>query len=97
MIMNNAAGNVAPRVPVLPEMPPRPCYAQCVNLHLMPGEQREKLKLAYRNYYIITHYEQSPTPKHLGAWVKLLDPKTQQLSDWIQAHYFLIQTAVWPN
>jgi len=97
MIMNNEAGNVAPSVPVLPEIPPRPCYAQCVNLHLMPAWQREQLGVAYRNYYIIVRYEQSPTPNHLGAWVKLLNPKTKQVSEWCEAYYFIIQTAVWPN
>ena len=96
MTMNNdVESNAAPLV--LPEIPPRPCWAQCVNLHLLPADVRQRLNLAYRQYYIIVRYEDNPTPLHTGAWVRLLDPKTKQLSEWVAAHFFYINTAIWPN
>ena len=96
MTMNNAADNLTP-VPVLPETPPCPCWAQCVNLHLLPNDVRQQLGLRYKQYYIIVRQRNSPNAQQPGPHVQLLDPKTKELSAWLPASFFIINTAMWPN
>ena len=73
-----------------------PCTAQCVNLQQMHPVTLKKLGLFYKQYYVIVRYELDPTPEHLGAWVRL-QHREGYPTDWIPAHFFIINLVIWPN